>query len=330
MLIGQFIKRQAKQPNVMTFKTVFLYFSIILFTPFISFCQTTLNKKQFAERNGVYDNDFFRITFYTWTTEEQIKVLRKDQTLLSKSQSETKGYSLFDISLRDSTLKDNPFAQLLQEEQFAKKRFAWTNAWATIMGWKGETYGNQLIKIVLNDSAIIGKFNASDKKEPISFFDLNGQKLTSDYIIKNKNRIAAIYHVNSQKGKRDVWWRNGTYGKKKKKSIESNIPFREYVIINEKMIKSWSYGTSEIKNELESEITLLKEFQKDKEANQKAYNRWQDGWVNLSTEDESSTQRYHSLICFENNYYLFHSKKLQTIINVLQSALKQQTIEIKK
>ena len=285
-------------------------------------------------KGEVYGNNFFQNTFYTWTTEEQITELRKNKTLLTKSKSETKGYSLFDISLRDSPFKNNSIAKLLLEEQFAKKRFAWTNSWATVMGWEGENYGNHLIKIILDDKAIIGKFDVFNMKEPFSFFDLKGNPLTIDYVLKNKDRIAAIYHVNQYEGKRFVHWRKrrGTYGTptKGKKNVEAKIPFREFVIVNEKMIKSWSYGTSDIKNEISSEIALLKQFQKSNEANKKAYGRWQDSWDDSSSGNENGFLNYHASTCFENNYYLFNTKNLQVIINNLQLALTQQSAEISK
>jgi len=289
------------------------------------------------ENNGacVFEDDFFKKTFYTWTTVEQISELREKPTLLTKSKSETKGYSLFDISLRDSSLADNPYAQLLQEEQFAKKRFAWTNAWATIMGWKGETYGNQLVKIVLNDSSIIGMFKVhsyyEDDHTVLSFYNLHGDTSTQDYVFQNKHRIAAIYHSNYSMGDRNIWQSKGTYSRKGKNiQVTSKIPFREFVIINEKMIQSWEYGTSSILQELQDEIALLEEFKKSKTANQKYYQEYIDGWELTSKNDKAEWMRlYQNMKCFENNYYLYNNKRLSSIIKALEIASESQTSEIK-
>jgi hypothetical protein len=310
----------------------------VLIAPIFSFCQTSLNTPQSIDKQEVYRNDFVRNTLYTWTTDEQINELRKNKILLTKSKSETQGYASFDVSLRDSSLKNNPIAKLLQEEQFAKKRFAWSNAWATVMGWKGESYGNNLVKIVLHDSAIIGRFDSFNKQEPFSFSDFKGEKLTTDYVIKNKNRIAAIYHLNYYEGKRKVFKRKntGTYSQETKKAItqKANILFREFVIINEKMIKNWSYGTSDIKNEIKSEITLLKQFQESNKANEFAYNsRNYGGWYNISTDNVNADNvafKYNNSKCFENNNYLFNNKTLQKIVDKLEFDSKQQSLELMK
>ena len=310
----------------MILKLKYFFFLWTVFVPAFYNGQTVIDINQ----QGVYETSFCRNTFYTWTTKDQITNLRANKTLLTKSRSETKGYSIFDLSLRDSSLKKNAAVQLLLEEQFSKKRFAWVNSWATIMGWEGESYGDQLIKIVLKDDAIIGKFNKSNTAEPLSFYNMTGQKLTVDFVIKNKAQIAVIYHQNTNKKNRFVMVGNGTYGKRKKTNIEDNVPYREFVILNESMINHWSYGTAEIKQEIESEISLLKEFEKSKRATKDGYDRWKNGWEDTRAEYDISydMEKYHLLNCFENNYYLFNSKRIKAIIKNLQSALKQQTAEI--
>ena len=123
--------------------------------------------------HGVFDDDFIRKEFYTWTTSEQINDLRANKKLLTKSKSDTKGYSLYDLALRDTLLKGLPVIQLLKQPQFAKKRFAWASCWPTSMGLEDEKYGDQLIKMELKDDAIIGKLDM-DLSNPIQFFNLKG------------------------------------------------------------------------------------------------------------------------------------------------------------
>src|SRR6266498_2814060 len=86
--------------------------------------QDTLLANELAKRS-VYHNDFFKTVLYTWTTKTQIDLLRTNKVLLTKSKSETKGYSIYDVSLRDTILYNNPYAKLLREDRFSKKRFAW-------------------------------------------------------------------------------------------------------------------------------------------------------------------------------------------------------------
>lgn len=314
-------------------RSILLWLSFV--APWCSYCQVVAS--DISADKGVYANDFIRNTFYTWTTAEQIDELAKNKVLLTKSRSETKGYSQFDISIRDSTLKDNLFAQLLQEERFAKKRFAWTNSWATIMGWKGETYGHHLIKIVLSDSAIIGTFDLSETEEPLAFFDMQGRKLTSDTVLRNKHRIAAIYHVSHFTGTRTEWKNTGTYhGPGKWENHEAKVPFREYVIVNEGMIEDWSYGTSDTENRILAEVELLERFRRSKEVGQKAYRRWSYPWTNYMSNAPGdqpavdSRAAFDSFTCFNNDYYLFNRKRLRRIIAQLRSALTEGSGTIRK
>lgn len=289
------------------------------------------------QKEEVYESDFIRNTFYTWTTTEQVQDLAKNKVLLTKSKSETKGYAIFDVSLRDSLLKNNPIAQLLQQEPFAKKRFAWTNAWATVMGWENEKYGHHLIKIVLSDSAIIVKFNYTygwGSSGPFVFYDLTGRELTTDYVLKHKNRIAVIYHVNKYKGKRRemATKKQGTFVHETQKTVTrpAHIYFREYVLVNESMIKDWSYGTAEIRSKIAAEINRLKYFEQSKEANQQAYAYRHTYWDGPFKGDTSDALAFAAATCFKNNHYLFNSKRIRSIISELEVALQEQLTEIKK
>ncbi|MBP7515073.1 MAG: hypothetical protein KA791_11020 [Flavobacteriales bacterium] len=290
-----------------------------------------------SEEKGVYENDFIRSILYTWTTKEQIDDLARNKVLLTKSRSETKGYSIFDISLRDSALQDNPLARMLQDEQFAKKRFAWTNSWATIMGWKGETYGHHLIRIVLSDSALVGMFDLTQPDEPLAFFDMQGRKLTTDAVLLNRHRIGVVYHVNDYTGNRTEWIKTGTYhGLGKWENQLARVPFREYVIVNEGMIKDWGYGTSETENRMLADLEMLEHFKRSRHMGQKAYrNGWGGWWDHLADEpgdrpEADSQTAFESYTCFMNDYYLFNRKRIKKVIAELRAARAERTGEIRK
>ncbi|MGZ4034763.1 MAG: hypothetical protein ACXVP4_07870, partial [Bacteroidia bacterium] len=226
------------------------------------------------QNNGIYDDDFIRKTLYTWTTPEQINELRTGKKLLLKSKSNTGDLSLYDKALRDSTFKRIPVIQLLKQPQFSKKRYAWINCWSTCMGTEEEKYGGQLIRIVLNADAIIGKLDVLNLPDPIQFFNLKGEKLSAAFAIENQDKIAVIYHENmlSVKRTQEQEKRSGSRyvynGKYKKEKV--NIKYSEFVIVNEKMV-TWSYGTEEIKNEIASEINYLKQLSLSEKANQLGY-----------------------------------------------------------
>lgn len=315
-----------------TMRSIFV--ALAFFTSWGSFGQFVQTA---VKDNGVYENDFIRSIFYTWTTKEQIGELARNKVLLTKSRSETKGYSIFDISLRDSSLQGNPLARMLQEERFAKKRFAWTNSWATVMGWEGETYGHHLIRIVLSDSAIIGRFDRSESEEPLTFFDMQGRKLAFDVVLLNSHRVGAIYHVNHFIGSRTEWKRAGTYYQRGKwENPDAEVPFREYVIVNERMIKDWSYGTSGTENRLLTDLEMLEHFKRSRDLGQKAYRSgWSAWWVHSTDHpgdrpEADSQAAFESNTCFMNDYYLFNRKRIKKVIAELRAAMAEQTIEIRK
>lgn len=62
-------------------------------------------------------------------------------------------------------------AKVLVGPTFAKGRYAWSAAWATRMGWPGESYGNQLLRIELRPEAYIVAFVGKN----FSAFDLSNK-----------------------------------------------------------------------------------------------------------------------------------------------------------
>ena len=287
--------------------------------------------------NYIVPEDFFvRKTVYTWTTPEQIEELRKSPVLLTRSRSATKGLSEFDQALQDTAFSKFPMAKLLSREKFAKKRFAWANPWATVRGWKGETYGDQLIKITLKDDAIVGQFDENNKQQPFSFYDMHDKPLDTAYVRKNSEKIAAIYHLSTKPGPRSVkQYRyrgsySGSYARIHRKSSNrtvSSAPFREYVILNESEIQDWEYGTQGIKTEITTELNMLTRLLKQCKIHHikvKRYILEEHSETNFYNSNSDFWDRYFESICFANNYYLLNKHNLKAIIKNLEKCLKAQ------
>ena len=283
------------------------------------------------ESKGVFDDDFIRKTFYTWTTAEQINELRTTKKLLVKSRSDDGGSSLFDIALRDTVFKGMPVIQLLKQPQFARKRYAWVNCWSTCMGMEEEKYGDQLVKMELKDDAIIGKLDMQNMSDPIEFFNLKGDTLTCNYAIENQDKIAVIFHVNTMKVKRTEeifrYYGSIAHPTGRTKRTSADIAFREFVIINEKMI-TWSYGTDDIKKEISSEIDFLRKLQSEKKAAQLAYTHDCELFSRYYTYNDDVECAFNSNKCFNIDYYLLNKKSLQKIIDTLEQDLKLQSSPI--
>lgn len=198
---------------------------------------------QLFKDDVVFHDDFARNTFYTWTSPRQIDSLRKGAPLMLKEGVSAQGeYSLYDAELRDPKYDRNPVAQLLRNPAFKRERFAWTNPWATLSDFSGEYYGDQLIEIVLEDSAYIcGFFPGS--KTLFKVFTVKGEPVPLSIALKHPERWAAVYHVN--KTNQRAWGMRkykGTRTLRGKRFTSYYEPFREYVLINERLVKMWDYS----------------------------------------------------------------------------------------
>jgi hypothetical protein len=84
-----------------------------------------------------------RATLYTWTTREQIEELVQGRELLTRTESPVRGSAYYDQVLAERAAQGDPLAQKLRTTAFARARHAWPNPWATLLGWPGESYGDQ-------------------------------------------------------------------------------------------------------------------------------------------------------------------------------------------
>src|SRR5262245_23802783 len=193
----------------------------------------------------VYHDSIGRRVLYTWTNAAQAAELARTRRLLTRTESATKGRAFFDRR-RDQT--NLPESRLFDEPALAKRRFAWTNPWATLRGWEGESYGDRLIRVTLKNEAIIASFHPDDPNGmPWRFFSVTGAPLSELEVIRSAGRIAAVYHVfdGIEEGDRKA------------------PPYREYVLCNESMIASWEIGTARLNGEIADEIALLRRVRAD-------------------------------------------------------------------
>jgi hypothetical protein len=180
-------------------------------------------------------------TVYTWTSQAQIDELRQDPTLLTRSASVVgeRGRATDYLLSRAAT---DDIAAILSRPEFEKKRFGWTNAWATALGWEGETYGDQLLEIRLRADAWIGRL--STRTGEWAFFDTSNRPVALEAVRQSPDRIAAFYFADDAA--------RGCGG-----TLFGQPPYREYVVCNEAMIESWSASTPELLAHLTTAISAL-------------------------------------------------------------------------
>jgi hypothetical protein len=176
--------------------------------------------RTFLARYAVDDDAPVRRILYTWTTGAQLEELAKGEVLLSRSESASYGPSGFDRVMADRPPGD-ALARLLGNEAYAKKRFAWPAPWSTVSGLAGTPYGDRLVRIELGDDAIVLRHVLSSGAW--DGFDMKGAHVDEATILAHPERLAAVYFVS------DV-------------SEPGRPAYREYVLLNESQIASWSYG----------------------------------------------------------------------------------------
>ena len=189
--------------------------------------------------------------FYSWTTDEQVAELRAGGPLFSRSESPGKGRGLAMTQLTAlgaaGTGPVNRLAATLAGTTFAKMRFSWPNPWATLMGWPGETYGNQLLQVTLRPDAWIASYS---ENRGLVVYDSNNQWVDIETAAASPERIGAIYF---QSTANDSAIYCGTFA-------HGAVAFREFVLGNLQMVQSWSLATPEIAARLEADITALEAF----------------------------------------------------------------------
>ena len=189
--------------------------------------------------------------FYSWTTDEQVAELRAGGPLFSRTERPGMGRGqLFDelaaFGQAGATLA-NELARELSSGTFAKARYAWPNPWATVMGFPGESYGNQLLRVELLDEAWIARFVDGD----LRVFDLQNEEVPLSAAYDNPGRIGAIYYE-SRAEAGNVYCGSFSQG---------GVGYREFALGNLDMVRRWSLATPEITQRLQSDIAELEKLQ---------------------------------------------------------------------
>lgn len=189
---------------------------------------------------------FTHRTLYTWTTREQAEELRHGGPLLVRETSPTRGESLYDVALEAHAQRGQQLARVLREPRFRKARFAWTNPWATLVGWEGETYGDQLVAVTLREDAWIVRFTCSFGG--FTVLDLEGRTVDLAEVLAHPERIGAVHYIN------DVGGARGTFVEPR---FHVHGTYREYVLPNESMIERWELGTDAVRTSLARSVELV-------------------------------------------------------------------------
>jgi hypothetical protein len=186
---------------------------------------------------------------YSWTTEEQVSEIRAGNVLLTRSEREGLGpgyaWELLQ-QLAADTSEAGQLAAVLTSEAFSKGRYAWPNPWATRMGWPGETYGGNLLRLVLRQDSWLALFQHGT----LSVVDASNASVPLPDALAHPERLAGFFFV-----------KDAAVGGPHCGSFSGGGNFyREFIICNENMIEEWSLGTETIRQRLLDDIARLETF----------------------------------------------------------------------
>ena len=190
-----------------------------------------------------------RRELYSWTTDEQVAELRKDKLLFTTTETAGlgPGFAFTYLQQLASDQTDPERAQLagiLAGDLFSKKRYAWPEPWATRMGWPGEDYGSNLLRIVLKPRAWLALIVGGQ----IIVVDQDNAPVTPAAAIANPERLGAIFY-----------WKDGALGGGQCGGSFANggNGYREFILGNPAMVEEWSLATPQIRERLVANIDQL-------------------------------------------------------------------------
>ena len=266
----------------------------------------------------VTDNDYARRTLFTWTSNGQIDEMLKSRVLLSRTESPTKGRSFYDRKIEERWLAGDKLAALLRAPAFQKARFAWPAAWATVLGWPGESYGGQLVQVTLKQDAWIVLLRTSTQAWEAR--DMSGDVVPIDQVMKRPDRIAAVHFVHDAVAPPPSGATVTRVG-----SPDGRDAYREYVLCNESMIEAWAVGTDKVVSEIAAGAELAEAAAKFFEAHPppaQRVDRWNAHlallvWPGL-VEAAAAKELYESAIAFPNANYVIEPAQLRLLATTLR------------
>jgi hypothetical protein len=157
-------------------------------------------------------------------------------------------FEVFAQIAQDQTVPERAqLAGLLGGKLFEKARYAWSEPWATRMGWPGEDYGGNLLRIVLKPEAWVVVVRQGN----LNVVDLQNQPVTLTQALANPERLGAIFYEKDAFAGGPVCTGSFAFG---------GNGYREFIVGNLAMVEEWSLGTQQIRDRLSENIAQLTSF----------------------------------------------------------------------
>jgi len=249
---------------------------------------------------AVTADDFVRPDLYTWTTPAQIEALRAGGPLLVADAGEDPSpFNRVLLAMLASRGPGHEVAALLEHGPgLTKRRYAWPNPFATVLGKGPRTYGEALVRVELSPDAVIARLEP-EASPPWSFFDAQGRSVSTPDVLDDPSRLGVVYHLQARAGQ--------------------SIPFREFVLCNEAMIARWSVGTPAIAERIARERALVAELAAGPFAALPDSTLAWAAWPQWVDPDPAPTllSRWHRALAFDNVRYRPSARALDRLDEAL-------------
>ena len=275
-------------------------------------------KAVFAEQ-AVDNGKPARRVLFSWTTDEQANAIRQDRALFSQSARPGVGLEYASPVLgkigEDPTVPERAqLANLLGGELFAQGRYAWSEPWASRMGWPGEDYGGNLLRIVLKAEAWIVVVKGGD----LNVFDLENNPVSLAEALSTPTRLGAIFYEKDEFA--------GGPSCNDRFSSGSN-GYREFIVGNLAMVEEWSLGTQQNRDRLSANIDQLGSFLERSRSCPitSSAEQWNLAvvchWGQASPPDAMELFAYEQALSIPSDNYLAVPERIAAIIDTLRGDL---------
>lgn len=196
-------------------------------------------------------------TFYFWTTEKDLDSVTNEQALLRHFGYRNLEEGLYQKMLSDKKWNRNPLAKLLRGSDFGRIQGAWPSYWSALdENIEFDPAKVQLVKVVLEDSALVVVVHPDRKKNNWEVFDTKGRIVLLPEALKHSHRIAAVYF--SSEASIPFYFSDNFPDTRKDRQPSFTLRgYRSFILCNESMIKSWHHAVPGMQDQVNKDLAYL-------------------------------------------------------------------------
>ncbi|GAB4142071.1 MAG: hypothetical protein Fur0041_17230 [Bacteroidia bacterium] len=195
--------------------------------------------------------------FYLWLEPQELDSVLKENKLLRNAKAQTTMEAVYENIIFSKSYDRHPVAQQLRKSSSLFKREAWTSCWTGLTEVHDNDPRTQLVMVELEDSAWIACVNTS-AKQAWKVYDIKGNLIPENEVIKYPSRIASVCFVETLSGKKA----SAIEEKRRLKLLASfggnqHVVLRSFILCNESMIRNWKHAVPGVQEHILNEIKYL-------------------------------------------------------------------------